>query len=689
MAKYPKVPQAKITSLPIVSLAGGLDQRGAANAAPNTFTVGTNTMVNLQGLATHRLGLKRWLPDAVGTVYEVFTTDYNDVITHFIADNGKIRYCHEGDTTWTNCGGDSVTTTGVVTTFLQVVNKVLILNGTDNLGYVDLTTMNVVHFAHVNSPTSAPTAAVSAGITGTAQKVYYCIWYSGIAGTTASSPILTQQVGKIREQWVASTDGVTITDPNTRPTGATKWNIGLAQAIQGGTPQPSDLLPIAVGLDLAVTTFVDNGSITPLTNMGTAPDVNTTDGPKAKYGQEIDGRPFLYNITGDEYAVMIGGDGDNALDFTPGNGGYRLLLNQGTDFKPSAIVGFRNGQSTPSITVLYSSVSGLSKSSIIEQNSVSLGTYSATVWGSTDQNYGSAGVAAPYAVMNYRGTLIFPSVDGITTIDTSRLRFNVLTATRISDPIIDEIGSIKTENLSNIVGAAYANRIMFAAATEGFDSNNKILVYDVTNADNPCWYTFDIAAQWIGVVSPPSTNGFVYVCQGNHFFKLEEAYVAQDELPNGLTQPFEMQTTSALIGANAAKDGFFAVVQAVFYLENFIGNATLIVSWRDYQSGKMKSKTKVVSNGAYTNSSVGNWSSSGYEYNYIFPTIANAWSGVDYISGANSSRKDNIRARVNLNNVITNELQATVAINPDSSSLIWRSASFQGQPLGISPDVRG
>lgn len=688
MSQYPKVPRAKISSLPIVSFAGGIDERGAANAAPNTYT-GTNTMVTLQGLVTHRHGLKRWLPDAIGTVYEVFTTDYNDQVTFIIADHGLIRYCHEGDTVWTNCTGDTVTTDGVVTTFMQVLDKVLILNGEDNLGYVDLPTMSVKHFTHVNDPTTAPTGSASSGIAGTSQKIYYAIWYSGVAGTTAISPILTAPVGKIREQWSPSTDGFTVTDPNTRPTGATKWNIGLAQATQGGTPQASDLLPIAVGLDLAVTTWVDNGSVTPLTNMGTAPDTNTTDGPKAKYGELINGRPFLYGIKDDEYAVMIGGDGDKALDFTAGNGGYRLVLNQGTDFKPSAIIGFRNGQSTPSITVLYSSVSGLSKASIIEQNSVSLGTYSSTVWGSTDQNYGSSGVASPYAVTNYRGMMIFPSVDGITTIDTSRLRFNVLTATRVSDPIIEEIGTVKTENLGNIVGAAYANRIMFAAATQGFDDNNKILVYDVTNTDSPAWYTWDIAAQWIGVVSPPSTNGFVYVVQDNHFFKLEETYVAQDELPNGLTKPFEMQATSALIGANIGKDSYFAVVQAVFYLEQFIGSATLIVSWRDYQSGKMKTKTKVVTNGGYTNSSVGNWSSSGYEYNNHIPSIVNSWGGVDFITGANSSQKDNVRARMNLNNIITNELQATVAINPDDSSLIWRSASFQGQPLGISPDVRG
>lgn len=689
MTQYPKVPQAKITSLDITSFAGGLDQRGEANIAPNSFSVGTNVMVNPQGLATHRFGLKRWLPDVVGTAYQVLPVLYNNVLIYLVADNGVIKYCHDGDIAWTNCGGDVVTTAGVTTTFMRILNKVLILNGTDNLGYVDLTTMNVVHFTPVTNPSTAPTAVVSSGITGTNFKIYYTIWYSGVVGTTASAPILTQNIGKIREQWsTAGTDTITITDPNTRPTGAKSWNIGLATAPAGGTIQFSDILPIALGLDLSTTTFVDNGSITQITNSGTAPSINSTAGPKAKYGVQIGGRAFLYGITDDPYAVLIGGDDVNALDFTAGNGGYRLVLNDGTDFFPTAIIGFRNGQGTPSITALYSSVSGLSKTSILEQNTVSLGTFSATVWGSTDQNYGSAGVAAPYAVTDYRGGLIYPSVDGITKIDTSSLRFNVLTATRISDPVIKEVGTIKSELYNQIVSTAFGNRIAFTIPARGFNYNNEILIYDVTRQGAECWYVFNIRAQWIGTVSPPGTAGFIYVCQDNHFFRLEEVYVAQDELPNGLTKSFPMELTSALIGANTAHDGYYAVVQAMFYLEDFIGSVDLIVTWRDYQSGKMKTKTRTVTNGAFSKSSVGNWSSSGYEFNQHISTTVKRWGDIDNITSGTISQKISKPYPIKMNNVITNELQATVAINLDNSAVIARSVSFQGQALGISPDVR-
>lgn len=685
-----KIPQAKISSVDITSDEGGLDQRGKANIRPNSFSVGRNAMVNQQGLATYRLGLRRWLPDAVDTVYQVSSNYYNGVVYHIIADDGKIKFMVDGDSSWTDCGGDNiVTTVDTVNTFLRILDKVLILNGVENLGYVDLSTMDVVHFDHVDDPASAPTGALQGGLTSTPYKVYYCISYNTVAGKTASSPILTQGVSKIREQWSsAGTEGVTLTDPNTRPAGAIAWNVYLATAPAGGTIQFSDMLPIALGLDINTATFFDNGSITQLTNAGTAPTVNSTQGPKAKYGVAIDGRPFLYGITDDEYATLIGGDNEHALEFNESVGGYRLVLNQGTNFYPMSVVGFRNGQGIPSVTVLYSNVEGISKQSVIEQTTVSLGTFSAIVWGSTEQNYGAAGVSSPYATVNYRGLLAFPTADGILKLDTQASLQNVLSATRISDPVIKEVGTIKTELLNQIVGTAWANRIMFSVPARGYNYNNEILIYDVTRKGNECWYVFDIRAQWIGSVSLPNSAGFTYVVQDNHFFKLDEMYVAQDELPGGGTQAFPVEITSGLIGTNAAHNGYFAVVQAVFYLLEFVGTADLIVTWRDLQSGKMKTKKKTVTNGVYKKTSDGGWSDSAYQFTQHLPIRPLRWGDVAPLSDAQTPQKADLRFRIPLNNVVTNEMSATVAINLDNTGLIKRSVSFEGQPLGISADVR-
>ena len=688
--KFPKVPQSKISSIDLNSFIGGLDQRGVANIRPDSLSASRNAMITPQGLVTHRLVLKRWLPDLVGTVYQVFPALYEGVVYFITADDGKIKYCQTGDAAWTNCGGtNNVTTPGTVNTFIRVQNKVLILNGQDNLGYVDLTKMQGVQFSHVNDPTLAPTGTLNGGLTNSPYKVYYCISYNSVVGKTISSPILTQGVSKIREQWATDgTQGVTITDTNVRPAGAVSWNVYLATAPAGVNIQLSDMLPIALGLDISTTTFTDTGKITQLTNAGTAPDKNSTDGPKAKYGIEIEGRPFLYGIKDDPYAVLIGGNDQAALDFTEGSGGYRLVLNEGTNYYPQSVVGFRNGQGIPSITVLFSNTEGLSKQSIIEQQTVSLGTFSATIWGNTEQNYGAAGVSSPYAVVNYRGKLVLPTTDGLLQVDTEASLQNVLSPKRISDPVIDEVSSIKTELLPNIVGTAWANRMMFSIPARGFNYNNEILVYDVTRKDAECFYTFDIKSQWIGTVSPPGAAGFVYVCQDNHVYRLDTGYVAQDESSTGTRTAFPVEATSALIGTNTAHNAYYAVVQAVAYIQDFIGTVNITATWRDYQSGQLKSKTKTVTNGVYVQSSAGGWSSPGYLFNQKFPTEVLMWSDLDVMTGAQALQKKEMRVRIPLNNVVTNEMQISYSHSSDNSALIFRSASFEGQPLGVSPDVR-
>lgn len=690
--KYPKVPQAKITSVDLVSYDAGLDQRGPFNIKSNSFSVGRNIRVDPQGLATFALAQRRWLPDVVGTAYQAFPVVWDGVIYYFTADDSKIKYCMEGSVSWTDCGGDnSVTTgTGIPNTFERFENQVTITNGEDKLGYIDLTTptFDIVHFSHVADPTAAPTA-VNTGLSGTSYKVYYCISYNSVVGKTASSPILTQTVGKIREQWVVGTDAVTLTDPNTRPSGAKSWNVYLATAPAGGTIQLSDMLPIALGLDINTTTFLDNGSITQLTNAGTAPTANTTDGPIAKHVVNLDGRPFLYGIKNDDYAVLIGGNTGHALDFGEQNGGYKLVLNEGSNYYPKSIVGFRNGQGIPSVTVMFSNTEGISKQSIVEQNTVSLGTFSAVVWTSTEQNYGAAGVASPYGTVNYRGLLTMFTTDGITAMDTSANAQNVLTVTRISDPVIDEISSIRGSLLGQIVGTAWSNSIIYSVPSRGFTYNNLLLFYDVTRKGNECWYTREVNSQWIGTIAPQDDSGFVYISQDNHFFRMDQSYVAQDELSDGTTQPFPVQVKSGWVGTNTAHNGFYAVVQVVFYLLDFVGSADVTISWRDYQSGKVKSKTKTITNGEYRQSPGGGWSSSGYQYNGHIKTTVLRWGEVDVINDAQSSQKSDVRKRIPLNNVITNELQATVDIGLTNSGFRARTVSFEGQALGVSPDIRG
>jgi hypothetical protein len=688
-----KVPVKNITSTDIVSFNGGIDQRGEANADPNTFVASRNAMVNAAGLLTHRLALKKWLPDTVETCYEVFPAVYGTHLYYIVADDGKIKYCENGDTEWTDAGGTNVVTTGegIITSFLRIQDKVLILNGNDKLRYLNLATLGVVTFTAIADVATAPTLASATGITGTGNfKCYYGINFNSTVGQTGMSTgdILTQAVSKERGTW--KTDGteyLTINRNATAPAGAVSWNMWMSVAPAGAAIAVSDMLLLASGLDLSVTQFIDNGTLPIDLSRGTAPEDNSTDGMITTYGREDKGRPILYGdpTAGKEHNLYIGGDGENALDFSPTNGGYVVELNKGTNYYPQGVIGFRNGQGIPSMTVLFSNTQGLSKQTIIEQQTITYGNSSFVVWAQTEQNYGAAGVSSPYSVVNYLGSLIFPTTDGIVSMDTEASMQNVLSSKRISDKFARTVKSIKNSALSKIVGTAWSNRIYMTVPSRGYDYNNEIIIYDMTNSESPIWYSFDIQCQWIGTVSPQQESAFVYVCQDNHIFRLEEAYVALDENSDGSTSAFPVEATGALIGTNQAHNSFISVIQVVFYLVDVIGEVQLGVTYRN-ESGRMKTKTKTISQGEYASSSGGGWSSPGYLYG-VGESTYNRWSDIPAITDADIATKTTLRVRVPLN-VITNEMQWFINTNLDNSSFILRSVSYEGVNVGVRGDLR-
>jgi hypothetical protein len=87
-----------------------------------------------------------------------------------------------------------------------------------------------------------------------------------------------------------------------------------------------------------------------------------------------DGNPILYGDVDNLQNIWIGGGGPYAMSFSTARGGYLAQPEQGTNFEPTAVIGFRNGQGIPSLTVLYSNTEGLSKQAVLEQQTVNYGT---------------------------------------------------------------------------------------------------------------------------------------------------------------------------------------------------------------------------------------------------------------------------------------------------------------------------
>lgn len=681
---------AIVTPVQVTSFAAGTDERGEYNIPPDAMSYGRNVRVNSANNATKRLSKKKWLPDSVGFNSEVSTVYYGGEIIYFIADDSKVKYCRVNDTVWTDCGGSNTITTDtdVITTFLRVNDILFCMNGVDELRFVALSTLDVTVFTHVDDPTTAITA-VATGITASGPfNVYYAYTYnSDGGGETAISPILTQAVSKSRSTWASDgSEYLTLTFNDTPPVDATSRNLYAAIALQGTTPVASDLAMLKSNIPTSQASFVDNGSIGFDISFNTAPDTNSTDGIKAAAGTMAGSIPVLYGDPDNPYDLYFGGLTDDGVSFGANNGAQRLPLLKGTNYYPTSVIGFRNNQNIPNLLALFSGTEGVSKQQIISLKTLTYGNTTINYWGADDLNAGASAVYSRYGVVSYLGQLLFPSSNGITSIKTDQNLQNVLQPSIVSNQVAPTYSTIKNASFDKIVGAPWNNIVAFAIPSRGYNYNNQILVYDLVNKDKPKWYIWDLAVNWIGSVSPPDADSFMYVREDNHFFKLIDSYVAEDQEADGTSTPFPVTVETALIPANQVRNSFFASTQAVVYVANFIGTVNVEVSYID-KKGKTKYKRKTFTNGSVNRNIFGGWGNPRLLWQSFNNRLIN-WSTPIPLSGEfNNTQKVVKRLRIRLPNPVVNEAKFKIWSELDNTSFDVVNCAIEAVNIGVIGDI--
>lgn len=679
-----KVPSKKITSIDVPEFKGGWSLE--TGPRKNQITDHSDVELTSNGFLRNRKSLQTWLPDTVSDGHEIFPAIIEGTVVNFTADDGKIKWCLDEDDVWTDCGGINVVSMGpdIKVTFVRVLDRLLILNGVDKLSYIDLATKNRVEYTFVADPTTALTSTLAGGLTGSTYKIYYGYTYSSTTGETKLSNILTQNILKTRDQWDPLVDSIKLDRPAGIPTGAKSWNVYIALASNGGTIQDTDMLLIAGGLDMNTVSFTDNGTLAIDIGRGTPPAVNSTAGPRATYGVEENGRPVLYGIKddlgNDTGEVFIGGDGEYAGDFSSAHGGFRAEPSKGTNYFPAGLIGFRTGGGNPALTLLFNNTQGVSKQATLEQQSINYGNQTFVVWGVTQQNYGAAGVSSTYALTNYKGALRLLSIDGLLSIDTLPTIQNILSTRNIDKEIAEYFRRINTSAHPEVVSTAWANKVYYLVPAYGFSKPTQILVLDLDNEG--AFYTHDIPAQWIGTVSPKNSPAFVYLRQGKKVLKLFESFGTAD-YKGGAAETFGTRARGAMIGVSGVRNSYTTVVQAVFEVEDLIGDFTVGVTYRN-RNGRLKTKQKTYVGPAYTTSSAGGWDDSAYLLDDAAPA---GWDAVSLIDEAASSvEKEDVRIKLRIRD-LASELQWWYETPKGYSSYTLRSVTYEGENLGVKPDL--
>jgi hypothetical protein len=491
------------------------------------LTSASNVILDQDGTVRPRPSLRLYGPQPIGTVLgEIFEFKAQSglVSTMWMISLQNVAgvtnaYIAKGeDTTWTLCSGKTYSNTGLGH-FVQIQDKVIIMNGVDSLSYLNISTSTIVAYTALTTP-AAPTLTTNTGLTGTAYKVYYAVTANSTVGETAGSAALSQPVLTDRDMWNPATQSIQISW--TTVANVKSWNVYMGTSADGaGVPT---MYAIATGLDATILSFTDDGSRAqdlsrPL------PTNNSTAGPKASRGSIINGRPWLVGDADNPFWVWRGGDFGFELDFSPSNGGGYSPVGNGSKEVPVKVVSYRSGKGDPVVTVLTQGSNGSGKRYILSPTSITYGASTFVVW-QVQEDSGNDGTDSPDAVISYQNDLHYPSRDGFKTTGTQPQLQNVLSTRRTSNTIQTDISRLNTLKMPLAVGNAYEGKLRFALPV-GNNTNNEIWVLDLDRGG--AWMKpWNISADWMWLYNDNSGVTHDLILQDNKIYELTNSQMTND-----------------------------------------------------------------------------------------------------------------------------------------------------------------
>lgn len=575
MQSSTKYPTPKIERLSLKDwMRGVTTSNDDARTATDGLRGAGNVVLDQDGTLRPRPSMSAYgstLPGTVlGEVYEFVeatTSGSTNWLIAMINVAGTARpyICKDGEA-WAATTGKTYDTSASAH-FVQVDNKVLVMNGTDNLSYFDISTSTstktIVPFTALSTP-SAPTVTMS-GSTSSTYTYYYRVSANSTVGETIASTAGSDTTGKLRDTWTLNTDFMTITW--SAVTSAVSYNVYM------GTVSGQEFL-IASGI--TGLSYVDDGTAVPdVTRL--YPTGNSTAGPKVTRGSVINGQVFLTGDADNPRYVWFGGNTDSSkIDFSPFGGGGNVEIGRGTKEFPVKVMSFRDGKGTPKITVLCRGTNGSGKRYLMTPSSVTVGDVSIDFMEVTEDN-GQDGTDSPDGVVLYNDSLWYPSRDGFKTTGTKPQLQNILSTNRVSNTIQPDIKNLNISAMDMCVGLGYEGKLYWSLPV-GSSSNNQIWVLDLDRKG--AWMKpWSISADWMWLYN--DNDGVTHFCVlvDNEIFELSYNQATND---NGVA--FPTSATSGIIKFSEDGMEWAKIIDVTFILLRPQGNITLSVSGKTEDS---------------------------------------------------------------------------------------------------------
>ncbi len=539
-------------------LAGTVTDYDARRIVDNAVKATSNMVIEQNGVIRPRPSLVEYGPPLLGTVLgEVYeckvmsngSPTYYLVCVQNVSGTANAYYARGEDTEWTMITGKTYDSSASCH-FMMVASKVLVMNGTDNLSYIDPTTWTITTYTALEDPENAP-AATKTGLDGTDFQVYYAVSANSTVGETAVSPTVTVQVSTERAQWNPDTQKVTITWDAVQD--AVSYNVYLGVTTDGASE--AVLYSIADNLDPNILMFVDNG--TRSQNLLRPKNTyNSTAGPKTTRGTVVNGRPWMVGDKDNPYHIWFGGDAGHELDFSPSNGGGWTTVASGTKEVPISIKPFRRGTGDNTIVVLTQGSNGSGRRYHLSPQSVSYGNETFVMWSSSEDG-GSEGTDSPDAVVFYNNSLYYPSRSGFRTTGTMPQLQNVLSTKDISASIKDQVKLLNVSSLDKAVGLVWEDRIYWSVAV-GSERNNRVWVFDLGH--NGAWLlSWYLEVDWMTLYNDNSGDTHFLMLCDNKLYETTRLFNSTD-----YGEPFETEIVSGDIAFSKDVREWARLIQVVF-----------------------------------------------------------------------------------------------------------------------------
>lgn len=494
---------------------------------------GGNILLDQDGVVRPRYSLSLFGPQPTGTVLgEVFEfrirnglSFTNKMITvQNVAGTGYVYIASNTDSSWTQVTPAITFNSSAKCHFVQIQDKVLIMNGTDTLAYLDIPTTTVYRFTALTDagvPTLANNGSTDLTSGTKPFTLYYCVTANSTVGETKALNNGSIQINTDRDLWDPTKNSIKVTW--SAVTNARSYNIYCGIASSGaGTPT---LYRVASGLSADSTTWIDDGAA-PSQIINVAPGSNSTAGPKVTRGSVINGRVFLVGDYDNPYYVWYGGDPGFELDFSPSNGGGYSQIGKGTKELPISVKAFHQGKGDPGTFVLTQGTNGHGKRYVMSPNSISYGDATIAFYDVTEDN-GIDGTDSPDGVVIYNDSLLYPSRDGFKTTGTKPQLQNILSTDRVSDTIQPDIKNLNNSAMANCVGLAYDGRIYWSVPYAS-STNNEIWVLDLDRKG--AWMKpWNVPADWMWLYN--DNNGKTHFCvlSNNQIYEFSDSNYTNDE----------------------------------------------------------------------------------------------------------------------------------------------------------------